>query len=62
MPWRETYPMEERLKYIGDWLKDEEPMTDLCRIYGISRKTGYKWIERYQTHGLDGLKEMSRAA
>lgn len=61
MPWRETCPMEERLKYIGDWLKNGDSVTDLCRIYGISRKTGYKWIERYQTRGLDGLGEMSRA-
>lgn len=61
MPWRETCPMEERVKFIGDWLKDEETVADLCLIYGISRKTGYKWIERYERHGVDGLREMSRS-
>lgn len=62
MPWKETCPMEERLKYVGDWLKKDLTVTELCCKYGISRKTGYKWIERYQAHGLEGLLELSRAA
>lgn len=32
----------------------------LCESYGISRKTGYKWVERYQAEGIEGLKERSR--
>lgn len=36
-------------------------MAELCRGFGISRKTGYKWIERYQTEGLEGLRDQSRA-
>ena len=36
-------------------------MVDLCERYGVSRKTGYKWIARYEREGLDGLRERSRA-
>jgi transposase len=35
-------------------------MSELCRSYGISRKTGYKWAARYGQQGLDGLKDRSR--
>jgi len=35
-------------------------MSELCRCYGITRKTGYKWIKRYRAEGLDGLKERSK--
>lgn len=61
MPWKETCPMEEKRKYIADWLKREWNVSDLCRQYGISRKTGYKWIERYQAHGREGLADKSQA-
>jgi transposase InsO family protein/transposase-like protein len=60
MPWRKTEPMEERLKLIADWL-DGYTITDLSVFYDVSRKTIYKWIERYNELGLDGLKELSRA-
>jgi len=60
MPWRKTEPMEQRLKLIADWL-DGSTVTELSVIYGVSRKTIYKWIERYNKLGLDGLKELSRA-
>jgi transposase InsO family protein len=36
-------------------------MVDLCEYYGISRKTGYKWIERFHEYGDEGLKDLSRA-
>jgi len=43
MPWKETYPMEERKRFIEDWLASEgENIAGLCRLYQISRKTGYK--------------------
>lgn len=61
MPWKETCPMEERMKYVSDWLKEEWSVAELCRVYSISRKTGYKWIKRYRTHGMEGLREISRA-
>ena len=60
MPWRKTEPMEERLKLIADWLAGYT-ITELSVIYEVSRKTIYKWIERYNRLGTDGLKEYSRA-
>ena len=47
MPWRESSVMEERLRFVARLL-DGEPMTDLCREFGISRKTGYKVFNRYR--------------
>jgi len=61
LPWKETKPMEERMKFITMYLADEWSISELCRYFGISRKTGYKWIERYDTVGIDGLKDRSRA-
>lgn len=61
MPWKETCPMNERMKFIADYLKDEWNIASLCRYYGISRKTGYKWLARFQDEGLSGLEERSRA-
>jgi len=60
MPWRRTGPMDERVQFISDYLKAKYDVSALCDAYGISRKTGYKWIERYKESGVDGLKELSR--
>ena len=61
MPWKDTCPMEEKAKFIADWLKKEWSLSDVCRHYGISRMTGYKWIERYRERGREGLSDRSRA-
>jgi transposase InsO family protein len=61
MPWKETCAVEERLLFIADWLKGLMPMSMLCEHYGISRKTGYKWVSRYRADPVDGLCELSRA-
>lgn len=61
MPWRTTCPMDERMKFIGEWLRHDESIALLCRRYGISRKTGYKLVARYQLAGVDGLTDRSRA-
>ncbi len=61
MPWKETCPMDERMKFIADYLKNEWNLSDLCQYYGISRKTGYKWLARYQAEGPSGLHDRSRA-
>lgn len=42
MPWKESVRVEERMKFIGRLLRGER-MTELCREFGISRKTGYKF-------------------
>ncbi len=51
--------MEERMRFVLRRL-DGEPMSDLCREFGISRKTGYKIFERYQHHGLAAVSDRSR--
>jgi putative transposase len=61
MPWRETAPMKERMRFVTDWERDLYSMAELCERYGVSRKTGYKWIERYEHAGPEGLRERSRA-
>lgn len=52
--------MEERIRFVLAVEQREYPIAELCRQYGISRKTGYKWIRRYQADGLDGMRERSR--
>ena len=59
MPWSETTPMDERLQFVADVRREREDMAVLCRRYGISRKTGYKWLARYAAHGAVGLAERS---
>jgi transposase InsO family protein len=61
MPWKETCPMDERAEFIVDCLRGELSMTELCRKYGISRKTGYKWHARFVDGGRPGLADRSRA-
>ncbi len=61
MPWKETCVVEERFLFIADWLRGELPMSLLCEHDGISRKTGYKWVARYQADPVHGLSELSRA-
>lgn len=61
MPWKETRVMDERMKFLGMYLSHEWDMASVCRHFGISRKTGYKWISRYIEEGPVGLSEHSRA-
>ncbi len=61
MPWSETCPMNERRKFIEEWLQDDCSLTDLSRGFGISRKTAYKWIERFKQSGFADLGDQSRA-
>jgi putative transposase len=48
MPWKEVNPMELRKQFIADWRRGKRTVMELCAMYGISRKTAYKWIERYE--------------
>jgi transposase InsO family protein len=59
MPWKRSIVMDERMKFIGRILSGEK-MTELCREFGISRKTGYKFWYRYKDIGLNGLTDRSR--
>jgi transposase InsO family protein len=60
MPWKEVKPMDEKVLFIADCLREADSFSQLCSHYGISRKTGYKWLDRYRGGGLDGLAEHSR--
>jgi transposase len=60
MPWKEICAMDERVRFVGEALADEESMTGLCAYYGISRTTGYKWLARYRALGPEGLEERAR--
>ena len=51
--------MEERLRFVAGLL-DREAMTDVCRDFGLSLKTGYKIFDRYKEHGLSALSVRSR--
>ena len=53
--------MDERVKFMGMYLRGEWSVSALCRHFGISRKTGYKWIGRYLESGSVGLRDRSRA-
>jgi putative transposase len=61
MSWNETCPMWERMKFIAELERAERSMSELCRLFGVTRKTGYKWHDRYRELGLEGLKARSRA-
>lgn len=46
MPWQEETPMSQRHHFFNLWQSNSHTVTDLCKLFGISRKTGYKWIKR----------------
>jgi transposase InsO family protein len=52
--------MDQRTQFIADYLRQTLSMTELCDSYGVSRKTGYKLVDRYLRHGPAGLEERSR--
>lgn len=61
MPWKnQQTPMELKTEFVKMADKPNSNMSRLCRRYNISRKTGYKWLRRYQDEGLEGLPERSR--
>jgi transposase InsO family protein len=59
MPWKDCSVMDERLRFVARLLEGEA-MTEVCRAFGISRKTGYKIFGRYKEHGLEALSDRSR--
>lgn len=60
MPWLECSPMDLRIQFVAEWRLGLFTMTELCAHYGISRKTGYKWIDRSERDGRGGLDDRSR--
>jgi transposase InsO family protein len=60
MPWQEVVTVELRHQFVHDALRRVVPVTELCAAYGISRKTGYKFLARYEALGAAGLADQSR--
>ena len=52
---------EERFRFIEEYRSGELSFAELCRWFGVSRKTGYKWVGRYEAKGWEGLADLSRA-
>lgn len=61
MAWKTTNEMNERVRFIASYLEEEQTFSELCLEFGISRKTGYKWVERYGDGGVEALQNRSRA-
>jgi len=60
MPWKETQKMDQKVMFVQQALNPQTNFRQLCREYGVSAKTGYKWMERFEMGGLSGLAEASR--
>ncbi len=60
MSWKTTDLLTIRLEFVNLALCSEANVAELCRRFGLSRKTGYKWIERYKKEGARGLEDRSR--
>ena len=60
MPWQERCAMDQRRVFVSEYLTGLWTMTQLCEQFAISRKTGYKWLDRYDTGGRPALADQSR--
>ncbi len=61
MPWKDTTPMRERSVFIRAWEADVFTMKELCGHFGVSRKTGYKWVNRYREGDVESLADRKPA-
>ena len=61
MPWKDTPVLDQRMSFVVAYRQGEDSLSAVCRRFGLSRKTGRKWIERYRESGPDGLLDRSRA-
>lgn len=60
MPWRETDVLELRRQFISRWQLGDESISELCEEFGVSRKTGHKWLKRFKQGGSEGLRDQHR--
>ena len=60
MSWRGVTVMDQRVRFISEYLDGYFSLAEICRQFEISRKTGYKWIQRYESFGAEGLADQSR--
>jgi transposase InsO family protein len=61
MGWTETCAVDERMRFVLAALQHDEAFAATCRRFGVSRRVGYKWLERYEEAGVAGLLDRSRA-
>lgn len=61
MPWKDTPVSDQRMSFVVAYLQGEDSLSEICRRFGVSRKTGRKWVERYRESGAEGLRDRSRA-
>lgn len=57
----EARVVDKRMRFVAAVERGEETVTSLCRRFEVSRKSGYKWLERYRSEGIAGLADRSRA-
>ena len=60
MPWQEVSVVFLRTEFLTFAQREGANISELCRRFGISRKTGYKWLKRSKTHGMSALEDRSR--
>ena len=60
MPWNARTALEQRRKFVEERQLEQEDFAELCRKYGVSRQTGYKWVKRFEAQGVAGLEDLSR--
>ena len=60
MPWMGVTVMEQRIRFLEDYQKRFYSVSELAERFSISRKTAYKWIDRYRSVGEEGFSELSR--
>jgi putative transposase len=61
MPFKETRVMDERHRFIAELQVSQRSFSEICRRFGISRKTGYKWLDRFEQDGQSGLQDRGRS-
>ena len=57
MSWKQITSLARRLQFVKLALRDQQSMSRLCRLFGMSRRTGYKWKKRFELEGVRGLRE-----
>src|ERR1035438_7342529 len=65
MPWKASSVMEEKARFVLEYERDEQTMSELCEQFGIARETGYVWLRRYRAQGpgrAAGVKPGGEAA
>ena len=60
MPWKEVSIMSQRLEFVTLATAENANIRHLCRCFGISSATAYKWLDRFQSAGANGLEDHSR--